>query len=93
MMGQEGVMFLDVRTLEEREIAAVDGFELLDQNLAQSLLENCDKETPLVFMCHFGGRSAQAAEYFAAQGFQNTYNMEGGIDAWSLEIDDTIARY
>jgi len=93
MLGQDGMRFLDVRTREEREIASVDGFELLDQNLAQSLLEHCDKETPLVFMCHFGGRSGQAAEYFAAQGFQKTYNIEGGIDAWSQEIDDSIARY
>lgn len=93
MMDQGGVRFLDVRTHEERDIALVEGFEHLDQALAQSLLSDGDKEAPLVFMCHFGGRSAQAAEYFASQGFQNTYNLVGGIDSWSQEIDGNIPRY
>lgn len=85
--------FLDVRTTDERNTAAVEGFELLDQALAQSLLDSSDKNQPLVFMCHFGGRSAQAAEYFANQGFQNVYNVLGGIDAWSQQVDNTVPRY
>lgn len=85
--------FLDVRTTDERNIATVEGFEMLDQTLAQSLLSDGDKEAPLVFMCHFGGRSAQAAEYFANQGFQKVYNVVGGIDSWSQQVDESIARY
>jgi len=93
MMDQKGVRFLDVRTFEERDLAKIDGFEHLDQALAQTLLAEADKEIPMVFICHFGGRSGQAAEYFANQGFQNTYNIVGGIDSWSQEIDPSIPRY
>lgn len=93
MLKEEGTRFLDVRMPEETEIASVDGFERLDQALAQQILENEDKETPLVFICHFGGRSAQAAEYFASQGFQTVYNVVGGIDAWAQTVDSSIARY
>ncbi len=84
---------LDVRTPEEREIARVAGFDMLDQAKAQEIVSQWDKETPMLFMCHHGGRSAQAAEYFSQQGFQQVFNINGGIDAWSQEIDSTIPRY
>ncbi len=93
MMAGEGRRFLDVRAPEEREAAAVEGFELLDQNLAREMVEQWDRKTELVFMCHYGGRSAQAAEYFANQGFKTVYNVEGGIDAWSQTVDDSVPRY
>lgn len=86
-------LFLDVRSPEERNIAKVEGFQLLDQGLAHQILDTVDKETPLVFMCHHGGRSAQAAQWFASQGFQQTLNVEGGIDQWSQKIDTSLARY
>lgn len=93
MMNSEGVRLLDVRTPEERQIAAVDGFQLLDQSLAQEILDKWDKETPMVFMCHYGGRSAQACEFFANHGFQKVYNVQGGIDSWSQTVDSSIPQY
>ena len=42
-----------------------------------------DKDTPLYFHCHHGGRSQQAAEHYLRQGFKQVYNVAGGIDAWS----------
>jgi monothiol glutaredoxin len=46
-----------------------------------------------VFQCHHGGRSRAAAERFLAEGYKRVYNLEGGIDAWSQQIDPSIARY
>ena len=56
-------------------------------------LEALPKETPLVFHCHKGGRSQAAAEHFADLGFTNVFNLAGGIDAWSQEIDPEVPRY
>jgi sulfur-carrier protein adenylyltransferase/sulfurtransferase len=36
----------------------------------------------LVFVCEVGQRSAVAAEFAAALGKQNLYNLEGGTSAW-----------
>jgi rhodanese-related sulfurtransferase len=36
----------------------------------------------LVFVCEVGQRSAVAAEFAAALGKQNLYNLEGGTTAW-----------
>jgi monothiol glutaredoxin len=82
----------DVRTPEERAIAHIEGARLLDANLAEQL-ERLDKNTLLVFHCHHGGRSQRAAEHFAALGFTNVWNVGGGIDAWSQEVDATVPRY
>ena len=93
MLDQGGPRFLDVRSREERNIAKVAGFEMLDQELAQDILENESKEKPLVLMCHFGGRSAQASEFFAQHGFRQVFNVQGGIDAWSQTVDNSLGRY
>ena len=51
------------------------------------------KDTRLVFYCHTGVRSLSAAEHFRAEGFTDVHNLEGGIDAWSREVDPAVARY
>ena len=83
---------VDVRTPEEREIASIDGARLLDRVYHDALLQ-LDRDTPLVFQCHHGMRSQQAAEYFRREGFRHLSNLSGGIDAWSVDVDPSIARY
>jgi len=83
---------VDVRSEGERGIASITGFRLLDQKYHDQLC-GCDKDMPIVFLCHHGIRSQQAAEYFRQQGFRNLYNVTGGIDAWSQSVDPTIQRY
>ena len=51
------------------------------------------KDTKLVFYCHTGVRSLGAAEHFRVEGFTDVHNLEGGIDAWSREVDPTVPRY
>lgn len=87
------VTLVDVRPPEEREIAAVAvAYSALEGGGLERLLA-LPKDTPLAFLCHHGGRSAQAASYFAQQGFTDVYNVVGGIEAWSLTVDPAIPRY
>jgi monothiol glutaredoxin len=88
----ERLGLFDVRTPEERAIAHIEGARLLDSELAEQI-ERLDKGVPLVFHCHHGGRSQRAAEHFAALGFTNVWNVTGGIDAWSQEVDPSVPRY
>lgn len=93
-MVESGVAFelVDVRTEEERDFARIEGSRLIDQAYHDALLLR-DRDTPLVFQCHHGVRSQQAAEYFRRMGFRNLYNLLGGIDAWSLLVDPSVPRY
>ena len=87
------ITLIDVRPPEERAIAAVNvPFSVFDGE-GLSHLENLPKETPLAFLCHHGGRSAQAAEHFRGLGFREVYNVDGGIEAWALEADTHVPRY
>ena len=86
------IELVDVRTEEERAFAMIDGSRLLDQAYHDALLLR-DRDTPIVFQCHHGVRSQQAAEYFRREGFRNLYNLRGGIDAWSLLVDPAVPRY
>src|SRR4051812_21110079 len=83
---------VDVRTEEERGLASIEGSRLLDQAYYETLL-GMDRDTPLVFQCHLGIRSQQAAEHFRDQGFRHLSNLSGGIDAWSLLVDASVPRY
>ena len=88
----EPMELLDVRTPEERAIAAIPGGVLLNEAEA-TRIESLPRDTRLVLYCHHGGRSQQAAEQFVSLGFTRVFNVAGGIDAWSQEIDPEVPRY
>ena len=83
---------VDVRTREEWELARIQGATLNTEELAQEMMR-LPKDTPIVFHCHLGRRSLDAASYFAGHGFKNVRSMTGGINAWSNEVDESIPRY
>jgi monothiol glutaredoxin len=88
----EPMRLLDVRTPAERSTASIEGSTLVtDENIDELLA--LPKDTKLVFHCHHGMRSYQAAQHFAQKGFRNLHNLVGGIDAWSTEVDESVPRY
>jgi monothiol glutaredoxin len=84
---------IDVRPAEDRAQAPFpQPHDVLDMD-TRARLEALPRDLPLAFLCHHGNSSRQAAEYFRGLGFHDLYNVEGGIDAWSREIDPKVARY
>jgi monothiol glutaredoxin len=81
-----------VRTEKERATAKLDNAKLLD-DAAMASIEALPKDTPLAFHCHTGGRSRGAAEHFLKLGFKTVYNLAGGIEAWSRDVDPSVPRY
>ena len=82
----------DVREQSERDIAVIAGSRLLSEENVK-FIDTLDRNSIMIFQCHTGARSQSAAEYFRDQGFTRVYNLSGGIDAWSVEIDVEVARY
>jgi len=87
------IKLLDVRTPDEYAIARIEGSLLVDQAIAQEIMQTWPKDTAIVTMCHHGMRSLDAAAYLRGHGFTNTRSMMGGIDQWALQIDDSVPRY
>ena len=86
------ITLVDVRPPEERTQAILKhAFQTFDDGV--DALARLPKETALAFLCHTGGRSARAAEHFRSLGFRTVFNVEGGIDAWSREVDTSVPQY
>ena len=83
---------IDVRSPAEWELARIEGATLMTEVVAE-LVMRWPKDTPIVFYCHHGQRSMDAASYLAGHGFRNVRSITGGIEAWALEADPTVPRY
>src|SRR3546814_9808065 len=85
---REGTLtIVDVRPPQERELAAIAlPYAVLDAGGLESLLAQ-PRDLPLGFLCHHGGRSAQAAEPSHGPGLNEAYNIAGGLDAWAQTVD------
>ena len=89
----ESFQLLDVREIFEHEIARIDGAKLIPLREIGARVGELPREGQIVVHCHSGKRSAQAVRLLRERGFRQVYNLEGGIDAWSSEIDSAVPRY
>ena len=84
---------IDVREPYERKIASIEG-ELVPLAQIMSFADNIARDKKVIIYCRSGSRSAQAVIQLEKQnGFDNLYNLKGGILAWAKEIDPTVAKY
>jgi rhodanese-related sulfurtransferase len=92
---------LDVREPWELQTASVkpDGFTLLHVPMREvpariaELQKTYGTGQPIACLCHHGMRSLQVATYLAQSGFTQVVNLQGGIDAWSQQVDPAVAQY
>ena len=88
---------LDVREPYEVQTACVtaNGFELVTLPMGSIVekLSDLDKDRPIACLCHHGSRSMQVAAYLSSQGFTHLANIEGGIHAWSSQLDPNVPTY
>lgn len=89
----DDMIVLDVREPSELRIAALPGTTHIPMNDIPARAEELPKDKDIVVMCHHGMRSMQVALYLERQGFERLYNLAGGIDAWSRQIDSSVPLY
>jgi adenylyltransferase/sulfurtransferase len=93
MDAREAFELIDVREPFEYEIARIDGAKLIPLGEIAERADELQREQTIVVHCHSGGRSAEAVRLLQQRGFTNVYNLEGGIDAWSDQIDPSVPKY
>ena len=84
---------LDVREPHEIEISAIAGAQHIPMGQIPARLAEIPADAPLVVFCHHGARSQRVVDYLRGAGRTHILNLEGGIDAWTTQIDQTLARY
>lgn len=88
----ETVKVIDVREPDEAEICDIGG-ELIPMGQILQHLDDIPTDRPVVFHCRSGKRSGKVVEKLEEEGFDNVYNLEGGILAWSDEVDPSVPKY
>src|SRR5437867_7717234 len=93
MDAREPFELIDVREPFEYEIARIDGAKLIRLGEIAERADELPRDRPIVVHCHSGRRSAEAVRLLQQRGFGNIYNLEGGIDGWSDQIDPGVPKY
>ena len=93
-------LLLDVREPWEVQLARIQlpqvaTLHIPMNDIPQRLeeLDALDTSQPVVCICHHGVRSAQVVAFLQHRGHPRVYNLAGGLDAWSTEVDPAIPRY
>jgi rhodanese-related sulfurtransferase len=90
-------LLLDVREPWEVELAAISlpGVAAINMPMGSvpERMSELDPAQSIVCICHHGVRSLQVVAFLQRHGFESVYNLAGGIDAWSAEVDPTVPRY
>lgn len=75
---------LDVRTPQEVADGAIEcdtNIDFYDQEF-RNRVKALDHQKPVFVYCAVGGRSGQAMDFMKREGFNEVYNLDGGIRAW-----------
>lgn len=93
MDNNEDFQLIDVRESHEYDIANING-ELIPLNQVPFAEDKIAKDKKVVVHCRSGARSGQAIKALEQRyGYDNLYNLKGGILAWADEIDPEMEKY
>lgn len=73
---------VDVRDPGAFAQSHIDSAQSIDDQNIESFLKDADKKLPLICYCYHGHSSQRAAAFFASEGFEKVYSMDGGFEEW-----------
>ena len=88
LIGADNARVVDVRDPDSYTAGHIPGAESLDDTNVRAFIEEADLERPLIVCCYHGNMSQGAAEYFSSNGFNRTYSLDGGYEAWQSHADE-----
>ncbi len=83
---------IDVREEHEVEVCNIGGLPIPMGDIMDNL-DKISKDKKVIIHCRSGARSGAICQALELQGYNNVYNLKGGIIAWANEIDPTITKY
>lgn len=86
-------VLLDVRESWEIEYCRIDGASFIPMREVSQRWDELNREAEIVVICHHGVRSYHIAKFLEHQGFNDVYNLSGGVDGWARQVDPTMRTY
>lgn len=88
------MVLIDIRESYERDIAKIDQAEHIPMGDILDRASEIPRDKKVVIHCRSGQRSAAVIDALEKEhSFENLYNLQGGILAWSDEIDSSLTKY
>src|SRR5688572_17964433 len=82
LMEKRNAKVVDVRDPGSYEAGHIPGAESVSDSNVGTFIQSGEYERPLIVCCYHGNMSQGAADYFNRNGFQETYSLDGGYEAW-----------
>lgn len=79
----ETIRVIDIRQPAELSSGIIPGAEALPMHIIPLRINEFKRDEKLIMVCRSGGRSAQACMYLQQQGYENVFNLRGGMMAWA----------
>ncbi len=92
MDSNETFQLIDVREPYEVDICTIGG-ESIPMGDIMANIDRVSKEIPVVVHCRSGKRSAAVISALEMHGYDNLYNLRGGILAYAEEVDSSLEQY
>lgn len=93
LQNNEDILIIDVREDWELEKAKLPFAKHIPMGQISLSIDEFDKNSEIIIMCHSGIRSMVITQLLKEQGFAKVKNLKGGINAWSVHIDTSVPCY
>ena len=88
---EQGATVVDIRDPQSFAAGAIPEAIHLTGDIVDEFIDNSDFTRPLIVCCYHGNASQGAAKYFEEKGFEKSYSLDGGYEAWA-ELSDSGAK-
>lgn len=80
----DGAVVVDIRDAASFSAGAIAGAIHIDNTNVDDFISQADRSVPVLVCCYHGNTSQSAAAYFSENGFESSYSLDGGYEAWAL---------
>jgi len=89
LIENEKALVVDVRKPKDYEKSHVEGAILADKRQVDNVVDDSDKDRPVICYCYMGISSRVAVKTLKKAGFTNVLNLKGGYDAWKKNLPES----
>ena len=89
-ISQSAFILLDVRDMASYLAGHLPGAKLFTPENFKQILQQTDKQQPVLVYCYHGYSSQRVAEFLGLEGFTTVYNLVGGFTAWQQTYPHAI---
>lgn len=88
-----GVTLLDIREPWEYHTCHLANSTHIPMGRLWHNYQELDPRKEIVVICHHGVRSQRVCVFLEQNGFGHVLNLEGGLNAWSRDVDPALPTY